>query len=87
MTINTRFCRVCGFEDNDEPYGHNGDLPSFEYCPCCGVQHGYEDCLPEAAAAYRKNWLATGATFEMPKFRPASWNLAAQLRNIPLGFM
>jgi len=38
-------CPICGFPDLDEPpYDSDGENPSFDICPCCGIEFGYEDC-------------------------------------------
>ncbi len=53
-------CPVCqeglGFE------AWSGDTASFEICPGCGIQFGYNDARPELRslvyAAWREEWLA-----------------------------
>lgn len=56
-----RACRVCGaIDDGYFPYGPDGQEPDFEFCPCCDVQHGYEDSLPTGARRYREAWLSRG---------------------------
>lgn len=35
--------------------------PSFDICPCCGVEWGYEDATPTAIMSYRNAWVASGA--------------------------
>ena len=54
------YCRVCGYLPPEPPWGETGHDPTFEMCPCCGVEWGYQDGLPAAAAAYRSKWLAAG---------------------------
>lgn len=56
-----RYCRVCGYDDPDLPWGEDGKIPSFFICPCCGAEHGYQDCTPEATARYRERWLVQGS--------------------------
>ena len=36
-------CRVCGLLSSDPPWGYDGVSPTFDFCPCCGVEFGYED--------------------------------------------
>jgi len=57
----TAFCRVCGFEPSVPPWGMTGSDPSWEICPCCGVEYGYEDASAEGARRYRRRWLELGA--------------------------
>lgn len=62
MASDIAYCRVCGYESTDPlPWGPGGDLASFEICPCCEVEWGYEDSKPEGVRAYRAKWLAGGA--------------------------
>ena len=80
-------CRVCGYQDDNLPYGEDGKTPSFDICACCGVTHGYEDTLVAAVLRYRKIWISGGSKWFAPRFRPASWNLAQQLAMIPSGWL
>ena len=52
-------CPVCGSDVNDEiPYSENGQ-PSFEICPSCGFQYGYDDdpgATDEACEGIKNNW-------------------------------
>jgi len=47
-------CRVCGFREDEPPWGEDGRTPLFDFCPCCGVEHGYGDATPAGA----RNWRA-----------------------------
>lgn len=82
----TLFCRICGLEHSEPPWGADGQCPTYEFCPCCGVEAGHEDYTPSSASFYRQAWLAEGAAWELPKLKPAEWNLLRQLENIPLEF-
>jgi hypothetical protein len=42
-------CPICFCAELQEP-----PLSSFEICPCCGVEFGYEDSVPERG--YGKAW-------------------------------
>lgn len=79
-------CRVCGYESDLPSWGKDGRCPSFEFCPCCGVEHGYQDATPAGAKAYRAQWLACGAVWEIPAEQPASWIAEAQLQFVPKEF-
>lgn len=42
METNSFYCRVCGLYLGYQPWGEDGKTPSYEICPCCGVEFGYE---------------------------------------------
>lgn len=75
-------CRVCGYWDLTEPWGETGKDPTFHFCFCCGVEHGYQDCLPSSTIKFRDRWLASGAIWDNPSRKPADWNLEEQMKNI-----
>lgn len=82
----SRACRVCGRIYEGLPWGEDGKTASFEICPCCGVEFGYEDSLPESVRGYRAIWLAGGSNWFDRKLRPQDWSLDAQLAQIPPEF-
>ena len=75
MRNNNLHCRVCGFETEDPPWGNDGRSPIYDFCACCGVEHGYQDSSPDGARTYRLNWLKAGANWEDPNVRPDNWNI------------
>ncbi|WP_460621883.1 hypothetical protein [Hymenobacter tenuis] len=77
------YCRVCGLDYDESPWGPDGQTPDFSICACCGVVFGYDDCLPASARAYRATWLAAGATWFYPNMRPTNWVLLEQLAQVP----
>jgi hypothetical protein len=79
-------CRVCGVRLDEAPWGSDGMNPSFDLCPCCGAEFGYEDATPEGARRYRARWLASGAPWNDPDERPPDWNVEEQLTHIPEAF-
>ena len=79
-------CRVCGYLLDSPPWGDDGSSPTFEICPCCGVEFGYEDCTAQAAKNYRQGWIEEGAEWFEAKLKPDDWNLHRQLAAIPSGF-
>ncbi len=79
-------CRVCGWLLTDPPWGADGRTPLFDYCPCCGVEFGYQDAAPAGARRFRELWLAKGAPWSEPDQRPPNWDLNAQLAAIPVLF-
>lgn len=58
---NERYCLVCGFEPGFLPWGVDGRTPTFDCCPCCGVQWGVGDTTTEEIRVYRGAWLRNGA--------------------------
>ena len=76
-------CRVCGLEQLEPPWGEDGNTPSFNICPCCGVEFGYEDSTVVTIRNYRNLWLENGAKWSISKATPVKWNLEEQLRLIP----
>jgi hypothetical protein len=56
-------CRVCGYLSEEPPWGLDGCCPTYEYCPCCGVEWGYQDSLPTSADRFRSEWVRRGGTW------------------------
>ncbi len=79
-------CRVCGLYIKDLPWGDNNDSPTYEICPCCGVEFGNEDCTLESIKEFRQNWIDTGAIWFAPDEKPKNWDMEEQLKEIPNGF-
>jgi hypothetical protein len=79
-------CRVCGLMNADAPWGLDDASPRFEFCPCCGVESGYQDSQPESARKFREHWVAAGAKWDEPDCRPRGWNLEVQLGQVPRKF-
>lgn len=77
-------CRVCGLKFKDYyPWGENSDSPSFDICPCCGTEFGYQDCIIEAIKAQRERWKNSGYNWKYEKEKPLNWLLEEQLAQIP----
>ena len=81
---NKFICPVCGFDQLKEPaYGQDGE-PSYQICPCCGFEFGFDDgTKSETFISYREKWIKTGALWFNQKLRPQNWSIDAQLENIP----
>lgn len=79
-------CRVCGYKSADPPWGADGKTPLYDFCTCCGVEHGYQDSSPNGARNYRAEWISAGTKWEEPDAKPEGWDLAEQLRHIPPDF-
>jgi len=79
----TWVCPVCGYPGLAEPpYGEDG-AGSYEICPSCGFEFGFDDdsegTSPEQ---HRRAWLARGAPWFDPEAKPDDWDLEAQLANL-----
>jgi len=77
-------CRVCGLEQAHPPWGEDGLSPTYDYCPCCGTEFGYQDSSLAGVVKQRERWLAADARWAEPDVMPAEWDLGAQIRAIPL---
>jgi len=80
---NTHECRVCGYYSEDFPWGEDGESPSFQLCPCCGVQFGKEDISLDSIKKYRDEWVSKGGKWYTKEEKPERWNLEVQMKNIP----
>lgn len=76
-------CRVCGLYVESSPWGDDGKCPTYEICPCCGVEFGNEDYTIESTIEYRIKWLNNGAKWFDCKDKPLYWVLEEQLKQIP----
>jgi len=77
------YCRVCGYELNDPPWGDDGCSPTWDICPCCGTEFGYEDCTPASARKTRAKWISNGKKWFDASKKPADWSFDRQQENIP----
>lgn len=80
---NTHECRVCGYHNNDYPWGEDGNSPSYQICPCCGVQYGVKDITPEEIQNERKLWVKNKYKWFDSNLKPSGWSSEEQLKNIP----
>lgn len=85
--MNRHNCRVCGYYNDDLPWGKDGNCPTYEICPCCGVEFGNEDCTKESTKQYREKWINDGAKWFEPEEKPKNWNKEEQFINIPQEFL
>ena len=75
-------CRVCGYEPVEPPWGLDGRTPSFDYCPCCGVEWGYQDSSPVGTERFRSAWLEVGGPWRDASEPHDGLTLAERLRRI-----
>ena len=85
MTVSNH-CRVCGYDWGEPPWGVTGKTPSFEICPVCEVEAGYEDNSPESTRAYRAAWLAEGAPWDDDDVPHDGLSTVERLRRVPPGY-
>lgn len=80
-------CRVCGYKSESPPWGEDNSSPNFDFCPCCGVEHGYQDATPAGTRKYRENWINSGAVWDDSKMKPKDWSLDVQMLTVPAEFL
>lgn len=80
-------CFVCGLDlggvDENAPWGDSGIDPTFEFCPCCGTEFGYQDATLEAARAQRTRWADDGYRWMDDSRKPSGWDATRQLSGLP----
>ena len=62
-------CPVCGFIGLTRPAYSAGGESSFEICPCCGVQFGYDD-VSLSFEELRSRWIQRGMHWSSTAFTP-----------------
>ena len=79
----TYLCPICGFDKlQEEPFSKKNE-PSYEICPCCGFEFGFNGENNVASFhKYRKQWIADGASWFMKESEPKNWNYKKQLENV-----
>ncbi|MEP2827982.1 hypothetical protein [Parvibaculum sp.] len=75
-------CPVCGYDGLAEPAYDAGGCSSFEICPCCGIEFGYQDATT-SHRVLRHRWVNQGMAWShgLP---PAQWDPLKQLRDAGL---
>lgn len=79
-------CRVCGYRLPFYTWGRDNKSPTFELCPCCGVQFGVMDETPLLASQERQRWLSEGMPWFQKDQKPENWQPEEQLAQIPSEF-
>lgn len=83
----SNFCRICGLDQKENPWGKDNNTPNFEICACCGAEFGYNDCNIHAIRKYRNEWLLNNAEWFDSKKKPFNWSLEMQMKNIPEAYL
>jgi hypothetical protein len=74
-------CPVCGFPGLTEPPRTPDSGASYEICPSCGFQFGFDDESEGIDyATWRGRWVAEGRPWRSRNPPPADWDPVAQLR-------
>ncbi len=80
-------CLGCGYEFTDSlgtlPWGSVGVDPTYNFCPCCGVEFGVGDFTFHAVKDSRAAWVGNGCPWFKPALRPAEWDATRQLALLP----
>jgi hypothetical protein len=72
-------CPVCFYDQLDDPPYDDKGCASFEICPCCGTEFGYDDSMTRHDEL-KKQWLAKGGQWwSASQPPPIGWSLEAQL--------
>lgn len=78
--VATYVCPVCGWPELDEPAYDQYGSSSFDICPCCGTQFGYQDAR-RTHADLRAEWIAGGMPWSSRAVpEPDGWESSSQLR-------
>ncbi len=64
------------------PLGDDGNSPTWEICPCCGTEFGYEDCTPASAREMRNRWVSGGQQWFDKSKKPVDWSYDCQSKHI-----
>lgn len=76
-------CPICGYPELKEPPYDSYGGPSYEICPCCGFEFGFDDGSGGISYDdYRKKWIETGARWFTKNLKPKNWKYEEQLKNI-----
>lgn len=78
-------CEVCGYPYLDEPPYDEFGYGTYEICPCCGFEFGYDDYPDKEKGIidWRNNWINNGFKwFSKYTSPPVNWNPKKQLVNL-----
>jgi len=74
-------CPVCGYNKLNEPPYDVHNSPSYEICPSCGTEFGFDD-FATSIPNLRQKWIENGMEFWNASAKPDDWNPLLQLKNI-----
>jgi hypothetical protein len=78
------WCPACGFQLDFKPWEETS--ASFEICPSCGIQFGYDDAGPDDRRTYydqwRHNWQAGGSKWWSKRPCPSNFDASRQIERL-----
>lgn len=79
--MNHHICPICGFASLEQAaYSLEGD-ESFEMCPSCGCEFGYDDS-GKTHRELRKAWIERAVPWSSSSPAPENWDAERQLKNL-----
>ncbi len=76
----TYICPVCRYPDLNEAAYDGFGCASYNICPCCGTEFGYDDSTV-AHADLRKKWISEGMQWwSKHQLKPTDWDPVRQLK-------
>lgn len=80
--LNEYACPVCGYDELEEPAYDSYGCPSFDICPSCGTQFGYDD-VSTKHKTLRERWVANGMKWSSTSLeKPSKWSPNEQLAKL-----
>ena len=75
-------CPVCGYPELDEAAYDDFGCASYNICPCCGTEFGYDDSTV-AHAELRKKWILKGMLWwSKNQHQPKDWDAIKQVEKV-----
>lgn len=66
-------CPVCEYNQlTEEPFNKKNE-PSYEICPCCGFEFGFNGDNKHTFNKYRQEWIKEGCPWFMDQLKPKNW--------------
>ena len=54
--LEERHCRICNFDNGIKGVRDKYGYPTYNICPNCGVEFGYEDSTDTSIKKYKEKW-------------------------------
>lgn len=83
---NNFLCPACGFNLDFAPW--NRESPSDEICPCCWIQFGLDDAVPDANQRpevyrrWREEWINERMPWRGKRSPPLGWDPGVQVQRV-----
>lgn len=74
-------CPICGFDKLSNPHIDAYGCASFDVCPSCGNEFGYDD-VTTPHALLRQRWIDNGKKWWCIHGIPLNWDAGKQLTNL-----